>query len=241
MPAPVKYALLSAIDLVIIGVLVHYLLARLRWYTPVFTPPYQRYWHGGSNFRDLSYFDRLKRISYFAVVVVGIFICLHGAFDLLFSWMPHRWGSYDEDGEWLSTASYLSGLFAFFGAVALIGGLEAMAEKVSELQLRQSKSKALNELIKREVAHFGSILRWPETEADHFAKLEQEIEQAQRSGAVDFEDARICGDLIGIFRWAMKEKQATSKSPQEKGDRPANPLLGKVARLKRNNGDNERG
>jgi len=241
MPALAKYALLSVADLTIIGVLVHYFLARLRWYTPVFTPPYQRYWHGGSNFRDLSYFDQLKRISYFVVLAAGIFICLYGAFDLLFSWMPHGWGSYDEDGEWESTASYLSGLGAFSGGVVLIGGLEAMAEKVSELQLRQSKSKAFNELLKREVAHFGSILTWPETAADHLAKLEQEIEQAQRSGAVDFEDARICGDLIGIFRWAMKEKQATSKSPQEKGDRPANPLLGKVARLKRNNGDNERG
>ena len=241
MPALAKYALLSVADLTIIGVLVHYFLARLRWYTPVFTPPYQRYWHGGSNFRDLSYFDQLKRISYFVVLAAGIFICLYGAFDLLFSWMPHGWGSYDEDGEWESTASYLSGLGAFSGGVVLIGGLEAMAEKVSELQLRQSKSKAFNELLKREVAHFGSILTWPETAADHLAKLEQEIEQAQRSGAVDFEDARICGDLIGIFRWAMKEKQATSKSPQEKGNRPANPLLGKVARLKRNNGDNERG
>jgi hypothetical protein len=219
MPALAKYALLSLADLTIIGVVVHYFLARLRWYTPVFTPHLDR---------DLSYFDHLKRISYFAVVGAGIFIGLYGAFDLLFSWMPHGWGGYDEDGEWESTASYLSGLGAFFGGVALIGGLESMAEKVSELQLRQSKSKAFNELIKREVAHFGWILSWPETAADHLARLEQEIEQAQRSGAVDFEDARICGDLIGIFRWAMKEKLATSKSPQKKGD--ANPWLGTVAR-----------
>jgi hypothetical protein len=239
MPALAKYALLSVADLTIIGVLVHYFLARLLWYTPIFTPLDKNY--GKTKFSHLSFFEQLKRISYFAVVVVGIFICLYGAFDLLFSWMPHRWGSYTEDGEWESTASYLSGLGALSGGVMLIGGLEAMAEKVSELQLRQSKSKAFNELIKREVAHFGWTYRSPEIAADHLAKLEQEIEQAQRSGAVDFEDARICGDLIGIVRWAMKEKQATSKSPQEKGDRPANPLLGKVARLKRNNGDNEKG
>jgi hypothetical protein len=233
MPALAKYALLSVADLTIIGILVHYLLARLYWYTPVFTPPYQSYRYGGSNFGDLSYFDRLKRISYFAVVVAGIFIGLYGAFDLLFSWMPHGWGSYDEDGEWRSSASELSGLCAFFGGITLLGGLENAAEKVSELQLRQSKSEAFNTLLKCEVEHFGSILRWPETAADHFAKLEQEIDKAERSRAVCFDDARICRDLIGIFRWAMKEKQATSKSPQKKGDRPANPWLGTVARASR--------
>jgi hypothetical protein len=191
--------------------------------------PKKAYWYGGSNFRDLSYFDRLKRISYFAVVVAGILIGLHGAFDLLFSWMPH--GGYDEDGEWQSVASNYSVLGAFFGGVALLGGLENNAEKVSELQRRQSESEAFNKLLRRELAHFESILSYPESAADHFAKVEQEIEQAQRSGAVCLDDARICDDLISIFRLAMKEKQATSKSPQKKGDRPANPWLGAVANV----------
>jgi hypothetical protein len=228
MPALVKYALLSVADLTITGVLVHYLLARLRWYTPIFTPPYEIY-YGISNFGDFSYFDRLKRISYCAVVVVGIFISLYGAFDFLFSWMPHGWGGYDEDGEWQSTASHYSALGAFFGGVALLSGLEITAEKVSELQRRQSESEAFNKLLRRAVARFGR----PETAADHFAKLEQEIDKAESSGAVCFDDARICDDLISIFRLAMKEKQATSKSPQKKGDRPANPWLGTVARASR--------
>jgi hypothetical protein len=199
MPDLVKYALLLAVDLTIIGVLVHYFLARLHWYTPVLTPPIT------SDFYNLSSFDQLKRFSYFAVVVVGILIGLHGAFDLLFEWMPPGWGGYNEDDEWVSTASHWSSLCAFFAGVALLGSLEKTAEKVSELQLRQSKSEAFNELLKREVAHLGSMLRHSETSADHFAKVKQEIEQAQRSGAVDFEDARICGDLISIFRLAMKQ------------------------------------
>jgi hypothetical protein len=205
MPPLVKYALLSAADLTIIGVLVHYLLARLHWHTPIFTPLDKHY--GNTKLGDLPYFDQLKRISYCAVVGVGIFIGLHGAFDLLFSWMPHGWGSYDEDGEWVSTAGYWAMACTLFGGAVLLGGLEETAKKVSELHLRQSKSEAFDKLLKREVEHFRSILRYPETAADHFAKLEQEIEQAQRSDAVDFGDARICDDLISIFRLAMKEKQ----------------------------------
>jgi hypothetical protein len=218
MPDLVKYALLSLADLTIIGVLFHYLLARLRWYTPVFTPLDKHY--GNTKFRHLSYFDQLKRISYFAVVVVGLFICLHGAFDLLFSWMPHRWGRYTEEGEWVTSVRALSMLGAFFGGVALLAGLENTAEKVSKLQ----KLEAFYVLLKSEVGHFESILRWPTAArirptaadldrridrlaADHIAKVEQEIKEAKRSGAVCFDDARICDDLIGIFRLAMKEEQ----------------------------------
>jgi len=220
MPALAKYAPLSAVDLTIIGVLFHYLLARLRWYTPIFTPTYQVNELSRSNWRDLSYFDRLKRISYFAVVVVGIFICLHGAFDLLFSWMPHRWGSYTEEAEWVTNARALSMLGAFFGGVGLIAGLENTAEKVSKLQ----KLEAFNVLLKSELGHFESILRWPTAArirptaadlarridrlaADHIAKVEQEIKEAKRSGAVCFDDARICDDLIRIFGLAVKEEQ----------------------------------
>jgi len=74
------------------------------------------------------------------------------------------------------------------------------------------------------VEHFDSILRWPTAArirptaadldrridrlaADHLASVEQEIKEAKRSGAVCFDDARICDDLIRIFGLAVKEEQ----------------------------------
>jgi hypothetical protein len=205
MPALVKYALLSAADLMIIGVLVHYFLAMLHWYTPPFEQPYR------DRYRTPTRVEKLKKYSYFAVLFVGTFLALYGALSFLFSWMPHRWGTFDDDGEWTTTAHGLSMLGAFVGMFTLLFGLEKTVEKVSEiseLKLRQSKSEAFCKLLQREVGHFGRMLAYPETAAaDHLARVEQEIEEAEKSGTVYYEDARICRDLVGTLRRAMTEER----------------------------------
>lgn len=191
MPALIKYALLLAADLTIIGCLVHYFFATLHWYTPPFERPD----------RNPPELEKLTAYSYYVVVCVSAFLSLFGALSFLFSWMPHRWGTYDE-GEWTTTATALSMLGAFYGTILLVGGLGKTAKKVSDLQLRQTRAEAFYRLLQREVGHFGSILRHPESAADRFAKTEQEIEEAERTQAIFVEDARVCRDLVAVLRRA---------------------------------------
>jgi hypothetical protein len=154
--------------------------------------------------------EKLKTYSYFAVLVIGIGLALYGALSFLFSWMPHRWGSYDEEGEWTTTAMSLSLFGAFIGLFGLLSSLEKTAAKVSELQkkvsdlqLRQTMAASFDKLLQREVAAFASILAYPETAATRLAKIEQEIKEAESTRAVFLDDARICRDLVDTFRQAM--------------------------------------
>ena len=200
MPNLIKYAALFIAVLIIIGVLVHYCLAKLYWHTPL----------DNVSHYDATKIEKLKSYSYYAVVFLGTFLVLHSALDFLFSWMPHRWGVHDEDGEWRTTAELLSMLGAFFGMLALLFGFEITVEKISELQSRQTelrsrqtKADAFKKMIAKELSNFARISKFPAKDAaDSFVKLEQEIDEAEKTFVIYREDANVGRQLIDVFRRA---------------------------------------
>jgi hypothetical protein len=52
--------------------------------------------------------------------MISFGLAVYGALVFLFSWMPHRWVSYSEDGDPMWMAANLAGLGAFFGVIALL-------------------------------------------------------------------------------------------------------------------------
>jgi hypothetical protein len=94
--------------------------------------------------------------------------------------MPHEWIQYDDDGNAIWTAEALSTVGAFFGMIGLLSGLEHTSDKLSELQIRASKSAEFEKLIKRELNQIGWIVRDPSRAAKVLGKLELEIMDADK-------------------------------------------------------------
>lgn len=190
-----RYSLLLVADSVIIGCLVHYCLSTLYWHVP--TPL------GVPHYSLRTRFERLKAYSYVGLVLLSFGFALYGSLIFLFSWMPHRWASYDEDGDPIWIATGLAGMGALAGAVALADGLEKTVDKVSKLRM----AEAFEKLIKQEVDQLGAA--YPKLTADLLAKLEHQIEAAVNTRTIYIEDARVCRDLLDIFRRMAPPKPAT--------------------------------
>jgi hypothetical protein len=90
--------------------------------------------------------------------------------------------------------------------VPLLFGLENTAEKISQLQFRQSKTQskteAFKKLINNATSEFDFICQDPpKTAIDGYVKLiAQEIYEAERTGAVYTEDAEVCRNLVRVLR-----------------------------------------
>jgi hypothetical protein len=177
-----KYALLLAADLAIIGCVVHYCFRTLHWHTPFEEPHYRT-----------PKLEKLKQYSYYAVVLLGFALALYGSLIFLFSWMPHRW--HDEDGMWEATS--ISILGAFWGTLALLSGLGKTADKIFKLKFREAKAEAFQKLIEQELDQFGWALRHPE---------QHKIEEAEKSRTIYDENARVCRNLVSSFRMALSER-----------------------------------
>jgi hypothetical protein len=195
MASLVKYAFLLVADLVIIGCVVHYILRMLHWHAP-FEERFLRY----------RKFEELKLNSYYAVVLLGISLTLYGSLIFLFSWMPHQWATYSEEGNPILISTMLSILGALFGTPALLVGLERTASKISELTFREAKAEAFQKLIKQELDQFGRVLRHSELEAELLVKLENKIEEAEKSRTIYPEDAGVCRNLLSTLRMALSER-----------------------------------
>lgn len=112
MPALIKYAMLLVADLTIIGCVAQYLFQVLQRHTPSKELPPHHY----------KKWEKLAGIA-----ALGGVLALYGAFSLLFSWIPRRWGYAEEMGVTLT-------ILAFFGTAWLLDHLKKTAVKISELQ-----------------------------------------------------------------------------------------------------------
>jgi hypothetical protein len=183
----VKYILLLAADLVIIGCLVRYCLSTLHWHVPTLL--------GARGYSLRTSFERLKAYSYVGLVLLSFVLAVYGSLIFLFSWMPRS----DNVVGW-------SWIGAFVGAVALVSGLENTVEKASKLQM----AEAFEGLIKQEVDQIrGREL----ITADLLAKLEQQIEAAVNNRTIYIEDARVCRDLLDIFGRLVPPKSPAGPQP----------------------------
>jgi hypothetical protein len=143
--------------------------------------------------------------SYLGAVALSVGLALYGSLIFLFSWMPHRWVTYGEEGDPIWKAALLSGMGAFFGTGALLDGLIKAQAKISELdrwKLHAEKKRAFEELIKHELAEIGSMLRYSALERDVFVRLERKIDEAEKVHKIYPGDAEVCRDLLATFRTA---------------------------------------
>src|SRR5215471_17003208 len=143
MPSVIKYTLFLLADLAIVGCIVHYGYSTLTVSGSVALDNFAR--RSESSFPKK--YDKLKMNSYFVAGFISLGLALYGVLVFLFSWMPHRWVSYDDDGDPMWMAANLAGLGAFFGAVALLQFLMKTHGKFLELhrlQLRQAKADAFD-------------------------------------------------------------------------------------------------
>lgn len=82
---------------------------------------------------DLAPIDRDHRFAwhregmFMAAWMLGLAALCFGAAHSALGWLPDRWGSVDQDGEWVSIRFGLASLVAVFGAVLLQGFLRSCA------------------------------------------------------------------------------------------------------------------
>jgi hypothetical protein len=217
MPSLIKYVLFLAADLMIIGCLIHFTYSTLYGRTELEQFARRAY----SSFRTRG--DEIKVYSYYVVVFLSGGLALYGALLFLFSWMPHRWVTYSDDGD----PTWNAEMFAFMGAVAgtlaLMQGLLHAYAKILELHRAQPRHKKFEDLIKRELSQIDSMLRYPARarnfqmgdvshrrlleERDHqlrdtLPRLEHEIDEAETKFEIFRENAEVCRRLISTFRTA---------------------------------------
>ena len=201
MPSVIKYTLLLAADLVIIGCLVHFTFCTLRGSTALeeFTARSQA---------SSARFDKLKAYSYFVVVLLGFGLALCGALIFLFSWMPDRWVTLGKDLMWIPEG--LLGTGVLFGTVALTQQLTKTHAKLLELhhsQLRLRKVNSFEQLIKRELAQIGRMLRRSKLEADALVGLGREIDEAEEGHKIYPQHVELCREMLDLFRIARGASQ----------------------------------
>ena len=166
----IKYTLLLAGDLIFISCVVHFFVNRVCWHIP-------------SKYVDWSTSKREKfeHYAYFWAVLIGLGLAIYGAVLFLFSWMPHRWVSYSEDGDPIWWAELLAGNAAFFGALSLGHYIEKSADAFSKLQNQCTKAETFREIIEDELRQLSFVLRQPEAAADCFKRITKEIDEAEGS------------------------------------------------------------
>lgn len=197
MPSLIKYAFFLAADLVIIGSLIHFTFSMC---------------YGSTALEKLATRTMRQETKggyvYWAVVFLAVGIALYGALIFLFSWMPHRWVAYTEDGDPMWKAETLAGTLTLFGTMAFIQGLTHAHSRILELsesQSREEKAKAFKGLIEGELHLFAELLHYPEMyEAfEQFAlRLEHKIDEAERKFEIFPDNARVCRSLLATFRMA---------------------------------------
>jgi hypothetical protein len=117
----IKYALLAAADLVLIGFATTYVVQCLMGHRPFMS------------YDSVYGFAKFKRNLHVGVVFLGIGLILYGGFLFLLSWMPHQWVSYDDEGDdpiWMATV--IAVFLAFFGSLWLIPKFEEVADTISK-------------------------------------------------------------------------------------------------------------
>jgi hypothetical protein len=196
MPSLIKYFLFLLADIAIIGCILHFVISMLRGHDPFGRDPVFIW---GRDRREF-----LARSYYFAVML-SVGLALYGSLIFLFLWMPHRWVTYGEEGdpEWI--ARVLSALGAFAGMGAFMHSLTTAQAKISELddwKLHAEKERAFEWLIRAELTQIGLMIRSAERETDVFARLERNIDKAEKGYKINRRDSEVCRDMLSAFRAA---------------------------------------
>jgi hypothetical protein len=201
MPSVIKYSLFVLADLAIIGFIIHFGYSTLTVQGSIALERSAR------RRKFPTRFDKLKEGSYYVAVFLSLGLALYGVLVFLFSWMPHQWVSYDEDGDrpmWM--AANLAGIGAFFGAVALMSFLmktHGQFLELHRLQQRQAKADAFDKLLNYELTQIRLMLqRSGGLDADVPVWIERAIDKAEKDHTIFDEDAEVCRDLLNIFRMA---------------------------------------
>jgi hypothetical protein len=108
-----------------------------------------------SDYVDERFWSRHERLT-MAIGIGGfIFACavLICGFEGVLFFIPRRWGSFDEHGEWTSTRQGLSSVLGFFSALAvtdMYGKVKNLRRDIQHLkaQLRDSEERHSQESLK---------------------------------------------------------------------------------------------
>jgi hypothetical protein len=116
----IKYLLFFIGDIILIGCPLSYIYRAL--WSPanfvLFNTP-KNYWP--NNKPDII------TVAYLTATFVGFATIIYNGTEFLFSWMPHSWGSYNEDNEFDMLSQTLAGWCAMSGSFALVTGLSQAA------------------------------------------------------------------------------------------------------------------
>ncbi len=122
----IKYVLFFVADIVLIGCAASFVYMGLYHPTRLAHLDTERTWRSEK-------YGMFKYLAWLTLAMIGIGICIYHGLAFLFSWMPHSWGTYDEEGEFQTWAEGLAGIGAFLGSLAIITGFVEAAHKFNKL------------------------------------------------------------------------------------------------------------